>query len=113
MLVPFSPDNIEIKDDRTLLIAGHPHVPSLGKYAVSRHVCRDAARLAAADEEQKETCRSFGGLSAVAEWSEEGGLRSRFVESIYGTSATALWDETAKFGLIAGLYGDGIFTWRE
>ncbi|OAA74679.1 Six-bladed beta-propeller, TolB-like protein [Akanthomyces lecanii RCEF 1005] len=110
--LPFLPDNVEIKDGRTLLITGHPHLPSLAKFAQSRHVCNDPEVLAAASDEERAMCASTPGLSWVAEWSEEHGLRSIFVESIYGSSATTLWDGKAGFGLIAGLYEKGLFTWR-
>lgn len=110
--LPFLPDNVEAKDDGTLLITGHPHLPSLAKFAESRHVCNDDEVLAAASEEEKVMCASTPGLSWVAEWSEEHGLRSIFVESIYGSSATTVWDGKAGFGLIAGLYEKGLFTWR-
>lgn len=110
--LPFLPDNLARKDTSTLLIAGHPHLPSLALFAESRHVCNDPAVLAAASDKQKDFCVNVPGLSWVAEWSEEHGLRSLFVESVYGTSTTALWDGEAGFGLITGLYEKGLFTWR-
>ncbi|KAM3454530.1 hypothetical protein MY3296_002987 [Beauveria thailandica] len=112
--LPFLPDNVELKDDdgKTLLISGHPHLPSLAAIAKSRHVCNDAEVLAAASDEEKEACAKAIGLSWVAEWSEEQGLRNVFVESIYGSSTTTVWDGQAGFGLITGLYEKGLFTWR-
>ncbi|KAM3501805.1 hypothetical protein MY11210_009275 [Beauveria gryllotalpidicola] len=110
--LPFLPDNIELKDGKTLLITGHPHLPRLAKIAESRHVCNDAEVLAAASDKEKEACAKLSGLSWVAEWSEEQGLRNVFVESIYGSSTTTVWDGEAGFGLMTGLYEKGLFTWR-
>ncbi|OAA48033.1 Six-bladed beta-propeller, TolB-like protein [Beauveria brongniartii RCEF 3172] len=111
--LPFLPDNVELKDGKTLLITGHPHLPSLAAIAQSRHVCNDAELLAAAaSDEEKEACAKAIGLSWVAEWSEEQGLRNVFVESIYGSSTTTVWDGEAGFGLTTGLYEKGLFTWR-
>ncbi|KAJ6781859.1 hypothetical protein PWT90_08920 [Aphanocladium album] len=112
IVTPFLPDNVELKDEKTLLISGHPHLPSLAKFAESRHICNEPEVLATASEEEKELCAKSPGLSWVAEWSEEQGLRNIFVESIYGSSATSLFDSKAGFGLIAGLYEKGLFTWR-
>lgn len=111
--LPYLPDNVELKDDSTLLITGHPHMPTLTKWVESRHICHDDEALAAASEDQKRRCEEGTNLSWVTEWSEEGGLRSLFVESIYGSSATTVFDKEAGFGLIAGLYAKGLFTWRE
>ncbi|KAJ2972754.1 hypothetical protein NQ176_g6973 [Zarea fungicola] len=63
--------------------------------------------------DQKRRCEEGTNLSWVTEWSEEEGLRSLFVESIYGSSATTVFDKEAGFGLIAGLYAKGLFIWRE
>lgn len=111
--VPFLPDNVEIKDDKTLLITGHPHIPTLTKFAASRHICNNPERLAAATDKEKHVCETNTGLSWASEWSEENGLRHLFVESTYGSSATTLYDTEHKFGLIAGLYAKGLFTWRD
>ncbi|KAM3464659.1 hypothetical protein NHJ6243_002223 [Beauveria neobassiana] len=110
--VPFLPDNLSLKDGKTLLITGHPHLPSLTAIAKSRHVCNDAEMLATASDEEKEACAKAIGLSWVVEWSEEQGLRNVFVESIYGSSTTTVWDGEAGFGLMTGLYEKGLFTWR-
>ncbi|KAI1127415.1 putative paraoxonase [Nemania abortiva] len=111
--VPFSPDNLSVSKDGALLIAGHPHVPSLGKFAKTRHICNSADELARADAAMRETCSMLTAPSWAAKWTEDGGLETLYADVEYPTSATAARDSDRKVGIIAGLYARGILVWRE
>jgi hypothetical protein len=111
--VPFLPDNLSVSKDGALMIAGHPHIPSLGKFAKSRHICNAPEELAKADEEMQEMCRTFAAPSWAARWTEEGGLENLYADVDYPSSATAARDPDRKMGIISGLYAKGILVWRE
>lgn len=110
--LPFMPDNLSVHGNR-LLIAGHPHFPSLAKYTVTRHVCNDPAELVKASAELKEYCQNGKATSWVAEWTEQGGLKNIYIGTEYPTSATAAWDSTRGVGIISGLYAKGLLVWRD
>ncbi|KAI1179046.1 putative paraoxonase [Nemania sp. FL0916] len=110
---PFCPDNLSVSKDGALLIAGHAHVPSLGKFAHSRHICNSEEELANADEEMRETCKTLTAPSWAARWTEDGGLETLYAGVEYPTSATAARDLGRKVGILAGLYARGILVWRE
>lgn len=110
--VPFLPDNLSVHGGK-LIIAGHPHAPSLTKFTVTRHVCNDAVELAKASDEMKRYCETGTATSWAAEWSEKDGLRSLYAGTEYPTSATAARDSKRGVGIIAGLYAKGILVWRE
>ncbi|POR38283.1 Serum paraoxonase/arylesterase 1 [Tolypocladium paradoxum] len=110
--VPFMPDNLSLSAGK-LLIAGHPHFPSLFQFASARHICNDPAELAKATAEMKEYCSTGQATSWVSEWSEEGGLRHLYASTEYPTSATAARDAKRGVGIVAGLYAKGIMVWRE
>lgn len=110
--VPFVPDNLSLSEGK-LLIAGHPHAAIEAKYAATRHVCNDAAKLAAADDKMKHYCQTASAPSWVSEWTEEEGLKHLYVETEYPTSATAVRDAKRGVGIVAGLYGKGILVWKE
>lgn len=110
--VPFLPDNLSLSRGK-LLIAGHPHSPSLVRFTETRHVCNDAAELARATAEMKAYCETGSAPSWVAEWSEEGGLKSLYVDTEYPSSATAVKDAKRGVGIVAGLYAKGLLVWRE
>lgn len=110
--VPFMPDNLSLSAGK-LLIAGHPHFPSLFSFAKARHICNDPAELAKATAEMKEYCVAGETASWVSEWSEEGGLRHLYAGTEYPTSATAARDARRGVGIVAGLYAKGIMVWRE
>ncbi|KAI0905661.1 putative paraoxonase [Ustulina deusta] len=111
--VPFAPDNLSVSRDGALIIAGHPHVPSLGKFARTRHICNSAAELAAAGAGMQETCRTLSAPSWAARWTREDGLETLYADVEYPSSATAARDSDRKTGIISGLYAKGILVWRE
>lgn len=111
--LPFGPDNLSVSKDGALMIAGHPHIPSLGKFAKTRHICNSPAELAEADVLMQETCRTFSAPSWAARWTEDGGLETLYADVEYPTSATAARDSDRKIGIISGLYAKGILVWRE
>ncbi|KAI0857042.1 putative paraoxonase [Xylaria cubensis] len=111
--LPFGPDNLSVSKDGALMIAGHPHIPSLGKFAETRHVCNSPAELAKADASMQETCRTFAAPSWAARWTEGGGLETLYVDVEYPSSATVARDSDRKIGIISGLYAKGILVWRE
>ncbi|KAI1502536.1 putative paraoxonase [Biscogniauxia marginata] len=111
--VPFLVDNLSVAGDGALLIAGHPHLPSLGRFAHSRHVCNSPEELAAADPATREGCAAAASPSWVAEWTEAGGLRHLYADTEYPSSATAARDAARKVGIVSGLYAKGILVWRE
>lgn len=106
VLLPFHPDNLSTDKDGKLLIAGHPHTPTLEKIA------KNNARCNADGSENKEGCE-LRGLSWISEWSEKEGLRNLYVGDDYGTSSTALRDVTRDVGIGVGLYEKGIMSWKE
>ncbi|EFY90575.1 paraoxonase, putative [Metarhizium acridum CQMa 102] len=110
--VPFLPDNLSVHGGK-LIIAGHPHFPSLTKFTMTRHVCNDAAELAKADDAMKAYCEHGKGTSWVAEWTEANGLKSLYAGTEYPTSATAARDSKRGVGIISGLYAKGILVWRD
>jgi arylesterase / paraoxonase len=109
---PFNVDNLSRTSDGRLLLAGHPHVPSLTKYAATRWICNDPAELAKADAPTQEYCETAQCGSWVSEWTETGGLKHLYADTQYPSSATAAYDPEYKVGIIAGLYGKGILVWR-
>ncbi|KAI0107768.1 putative paraoxonase [Nemania sp. FL0031] len=111
--VPFSPDNLSVSKDGALLIAGHPHIPSLVQFARTRHICNSANEFAKADADMKETCGALAAPSWAAKWTEERGLETLYADVEYPSSATAARDSDRKVGIIAGLYARGILVWRE
>ncbi|RYC57982.1 hypothetical protein CHU98_g8218 [Xylaria longipes] len=111
--LPFGPDNLSVSKDGALMIAGHPHIPSLGKFAKTRHICNSPAELAKADAAMQETCRTFSAPSWAARWTEDGGLETLYADVEYPSSATAARDSDRKIGIISGLYAKGILVWRE
>ncbi|KAI0411538.1 putative paraoxonase [Xylaria grammica] len=111
--VPFAPDNLSVSRDGGLLIAGHPHVQSLGKFAKTRHICNSPEELAKADAHMQESCKSLSAPSWAARWTEGGGLETLYADVEYPSSATALRDSDRKIGIISGLYAKGILVWKE
>ncbi|KAI0976902.1 putative paraoxonase [Xylaria arbuscula] len=111
--VPFAPDNLSVSKDGALLVAGHPHVPSLAKFAKTRHVCNSPEELARADAVVQETCATLAAPSWAARWTQEGGVENLYVDTEYPNSATATRDSDRKIGIISGLYAKGILVWRE
>ncbi|KAI0015417.1 putative paraoxonase [Xylariomycetidae sp. FL0641] len=111
--LPFLPDNVAVSGDGALLIAGHPHMPSLETFAKSRHVCNAPALRAAAGDAMREFCGTFAAPSWAASWTPEGGLRNLYAGYEYPSSATAARDARRGVGVVAGLYAKGIMVWRD
>lgn len=105
--IPFMPDNLSTDSRGALLIAGHPHPPSLDSLVESRRVClKDPSLL--------NECHNGSAPSWVAEWTEDSGLRTLYrTIGEFGTSSTALRDTNSNLGLVTGLYEKGIMVWRE
>ncbi|KAL4928022.1 uncharacterized protein BDV17DRAFT_265129 [Aspergillus undulatus] len=106
--MPFLPDNVSTDKDGALLIAGHPHPPSLDKTVHARRECIDA------DGVVPQECWKSTSPSWVARWSASKGLEDLYVTSKeFGSSATAAKDATRNVGLVTGLYENGILVWSE
>lgn len=110
----FLADNLSVDGDK-LMVAGHPHFPALAKFSATRHICNDAAEHAKASDEMKAYCEDTRAHapSAVAEWSEKGGLKMLYVDTEYPSSAMAVRDSKRNFGMVAGLYAKGVLVWRD
>ena len=104
--VPFHVDNLSVDNSGRLLIAGHPHGPTLEK------VARSSARCNTPGQSNKVGC-DLRALSWIAEWSEESGLKTLYAGSDFATSTTAVRDIKRKLGFAVGLYERGILTWDE
>lgn len=108
IVLPFMPDNLSTDKNGALLIAGHPHPPTLEEVVVDRRRCIRESEM------DEKTCLKADGPSWVAQWSESRGLEHLFVsKKEFGTSATAARDTTRNVGLITGLYERGILVWRK
>lgn len=103
--VPFHADNLSVDKNGKLLVSGHPHGPTLEK------VAKNSARCDAPGSENKDGCEK--GLSWIAEWSEEDGVRTLYVGDGFGTSSTAVRDVERKIGIATGLYERGVLTWND
>lgn len=112
--LPFLPDNLAVsKDDGALLVAGHPHLPSLNKFARSRKVCHRPEVLEAQGQEAQATCDGTGAASWAVEWTPEGGVKHIYAGWEYPTSATVVRDRKRGVGIVAGLYAKGLLVWRD
>lgn len=110
----FLADNLSV-DGNKLMVAGHPHFPTLVKFSASRHICNDEAEFSKASDEMQAYCgdERAQAPSAVAEWSEEEGLKMLYVDTAYPSSAMAVRDSKRNFGMVAGLYAKGVLIWRD
>lgn len=109
----FFPDNLAVSKDGGLMIAGHPHTPTLGKFAATRHICNTPEELAKADPAMQETCRTLAAPSWAARWTQERGIENLYADLEYPSSATAVRDSDRGTGIISGLYAKGILVWKE
>ncbi|KAL4759121.1 serum paraoxonase/arylesterase family protein [Aspergillus foveolatus] len=106
--MPLLPDNLSTDKDGALLIAGHPHPPSLEKAVRRRRECIDAQGLVPQD------CWKSTAPSWVARWTEAKGVENLYVTtSGFGSSATAAKDAVRNVGIVTGLYENGILVWKE
>ncbi|KAF3759969.1 hypothetical protein M406DRAFT_348657 [Cryphonectria parasitica EP155] len=112
--LPFLPDNLAVsKSDGALLVAGHPHLPSLGKFARSRRICHRPDVLENQGEEARDMCASTGAASWASEWTPEGGVQHIYAGWEYPTSASVVRDRERAVGMVAGLYAKGLLVWRD
>ncbi|KAL6236257.1 hypothetical protein BDW75DRAFT_117360 [Aspergillus navahoensis] len=106
--MPLLPDNLSTDKDGALLIAGHPHPPSLEKTVHKRRDCIDANGVV------PQECWKSTAPSWVARWTEAKGVENLYVTAKeFGSSATAAKDAQRNVGIVAGLYENGILVWRE
>lgn len=112
--LPFLPDNLAVsKSDGALLVAGHPHLPSLGKFARSRRICHRPDVLEIQGEEARDMCASIGAASWASEWTPDGGVQHIYAGCEYPTSASVVRDRQRGVGMVAGLYAKGLLVWRD
>ncbi|KAJ0109784.1 hypothetical protein J7T55_004334 [Diaporthe amygdali] len=112
--LPFLPDNLAVsKSDGALLVAGHPHLPSLGKYASSRRICHRPEVLETHGQEGQDMCARVGAASWASEWTPEGGVKHIYADWEYPTSASVVRDRTKGLGIVSGLYAKGLLVWRD
>lgn len=109
----FLPDNLSKSSDGAIVVAGHPHAISLGKFAATRHICNAPAELAKAEPSVREDCEKAKAGSWVSQWTEAEGVRDLYVGTDYPTSSTAARDLGRKTGIISGLYAKGLLVWRD
>ncbi|KAI1100524.1 hypothetical protein F4804DRAFT_44403 [Jackrogersella minutella] len=110
--VPYYIDNLQVSQDGAIYAAGHPHPPSLNKYAATRHIC-NSPDLSSADASVREECRTTQATSWVSKWTEEKGVEHIYIGADYPTSCTAAFDSKRKIGVVSGLYAKGIMVWRD
>ncbi|KAL4781648.1 hypothetical protein BJX76DRAFT_349983 [Aspergillus varians] len=104
----FIPDNVSTDRDGALLIAGHPHPPSLEKTVHARRECIGV------DGVVPRECWKSTSPSWVSRWTADKGLEDLYVSSKgFGSSATAAKDVARNVGIITGLYENGILVWGE
>ncbi|KAK1989985.1 putative paraoxonase [Colletotrichum falcatum] len=105
--VPFMPDNLATDQRGVLIIAGHPHPPSLETMVKARQVCLK-------DPSMVDECHVGTAPSWVSEWTPEGGLKTLYTTAgEFGSSSAAARDAGQGLGIITGLYEKGIMVWRE
>ncbi|BCS23741.1 uncharacterized protein APUU_40185A [Aspergillus puulaauensis] len=104
----FVPDNLSTDKDGSLLIAGHPHPPSLEKTVHARTECKGG------DGVVPQECWKSTSPSWVERWTPARGLETLYVSSKeFGSSATAAKDVARNVGIVTGLYENGILVWKE
>ena len=112
--LPFLPDNLSVsKGDGALLVAGHPHLPSLSKFSRSRRICHRPEVLASQGQEVQDMCGGLGTASWASEWTPGGGVRHIYAGWDYPTSASVVRDRERRVGIVAGLYAKGLLVWRD
>lgn len=106
--VQFAPDNLSTDKNGVLYIAGHPHPPSLDSMRELRLSCVIATGLG------DDSCRKRGAPSWVAKWTQREGLTDLYIsKDEFGSSSTAMFDASRRFGLMTGLYEEGILVWKQ
>ncbi|KAI9373404.1 hypothetical protein BJX61DRAFT_502864 [Aspergillus egyptiacus] len=104
----FAPDNLSVDKDGALLIAGHPHPPTLDQLIHHRRSCIDKNGVVPRE------CWKATSPTWVSRWTASQGLEDLYVSSTgYGSGCTAARDVRRNVGLVTGLYENGILMWRE
>ena len=106
---PFGVDNLSVDKDGKLLAAGHTHMPSLSVFSATRWLCNSDE----SKDEDREVCKTTVAGSAVAEWTEQGGVKMLYSGTEYPTACTAARDVQRKTVIVSGLYAKGILVWKE
>lgn len=109
---PAGADNLSLDSNGKILIAGHPYALELMQVSKGRPECDEDGTV-----EQKAKCGCWA-PSWVAEWSEEGGLKTLMRNSGKGekgicSSSTAVRDVEKGVGLVSMLYGKGLVVFKE
>ncbi|KAL2061375.1 hypothetical protein VTL71DRAFT_7648 [Oculimacula yallundae] len=105
--VPFMPDNLATDQRGVLIIAGHPHPPSLEKMVEARQACLK-------DPSMIDECHVGSAPSWVSEWTPENGLKTLYTAvREFGSSSLAARDAGRGLGIMTGLYEKGILVWQE
>ncbi|KAK2026543.1 putative paraoxonase [Colletotrichum zoysiae] len=105
--VPFMPDNLATDQRGVLIIAGHPHPPSLEAMVKARQACLKKSSMIG-------DCHVGTAPSWVSEWTPEGGLKTLYsTVGEFGSSSSAARDAGLGLGIMTGLYEKGIMVWRE
>ncbi|KAL3478520.1 hypothetical protein BJX99DRAFT_104761 [Aspergillus californicus] len=105
--VPYMPDNLSMDQEGALLIAGHPHPPTMTKMIHQRLACADENGVV------PQECWKSTSPTWISKWTATGGLQDLYVSSDYGTGCTAAKDSARNVGIITGLYENGILVWKE
>lgn len=103
--VPLHPDNLSVDGNGKLLIAGHPHAPSMEKLA------KNSARCNSVGNESKKGCDRIKAPSMISEWSERDRFKTLYAGIDYDSSSTALRDVDRQIGMAVGLYAKGMMVW--
>lgn len=98
----FAPDNLRLDSQGRLLVAGHPHPPSVEK-AIQWSKRADSPRDAGVRPRSP---------SWVAEW-DGGRARDLYVGEEYGFSSTAVRDVGRGVVVVVGLFERGVLVGRE
>lgn len=109
---PHLVDNLKADSSGTLLIAGHPHGPSVSVAATqNRFYDLDGS----GDPELKPENERPRAGSWVQSWdgNAEGVLRDLYAGMEFGGSTTAVRDVERNLGIVTGLYEKGIMVWKD
>ncbi|KAF2756511.1 hypothetical protein EJ05DRAFT_502018 [Pseudovirgaria hyperparasitica] len=94
-------DNLSVDDSGALILAGHPHLPSLEQ------------KVACAARRDDPECLDVKAGSWIQEWTEQEGLKDLYVGHEFESACTAVRDKAFGRGFAVGLYGEGILLWGQ
>ncbi|PYH47100.1 calcium-dependent phosphotriesterase [Aspergillus saccharolyticus JOP 1030-1] len=108
--VKFLVDNLSTDANGKLVMAGHPHIPALGKVASTNWEVDYGGSGAGKPIGERPRAPSW-----VAEWdgNAEGKVVDLYVGEEFGSSSTAVRDVGRGVGIVSGLYERGVLVWRE